>query len=109
MWWKGVSTTRGSSAPFLASLSASSFPVMFVWALTFLMVILCDDCLMAFIMCVMRSLSGWLFWEEGCLMWLSRRYMMLRLSVKMNVSVVMDLVCSIANSNAYSYALSIFG
>lgn len=43
---------------------------------------------MAIIMCVMRSLYGWLFWEEGCLMWFSKRYMLLRLSMKMNVFVV---------------------
>ena len=35
--------------------------------------------------------------------------MLLRLSMKINVSVVSDFVCSIAINSAYSYALSIFG
>lgn len=35
--------------------------------------------------------------------------MLLRLSVKINVLVVSDFVCSIAINNAYSHALSIFG
>lgn len=38
--WKGICMICGSLAPFLASLLASSFPRMFVWALTFLILIL---------------------------------------------------------------------
>ena len=37
-------------------------------------------------------------------MWLIRRYMLLRLYVKTNVSMVSDLVCAIAISNAYNNA-----
>jgi hypothetical protein len=43
MGWNDVSTIWSSSAPFLASLFALSFPMIFVWALTFLMVTLCEE------------------------------------------------------------------
>lgn len=58
IWWKRVSRICGFSAPHLANLLASSLPWMFVCALTFLMVVLWREVLMAFLICVMRSLSG---------------------------------------------------
>lgn len=39
----GVFVPWSSSAPSLASLFASSFPMTFVWALAFITVMLCDD------------------------------------------------------------------
>lgn len=51
----------GSSALFLASLLAWSLPMIFAWALTFLMVMLCCEIFMACIMFEIRSLSKWLF------------------------------------------------
>ena len=42
-----------------------------------------------FIIRVMRSLFGGLYWKDGFLMWLRRRYMLLRLSMNMNVFVAM--------------------
>ena len=57
----------------LASLFASLLPIMFVCGVTFLMMMLCGELLIAFMMCVTRSLSRWLFWEEACRMWFCRR------------------------------------
>lgn len=42
-------------------------------------------------------------------MWFNSRYMLLRLSMKIHVSVRSGLACSTAISNAYSYAQRIFG
>jgi hypothetical protein len=80
----------------LASLSTLSLHAMFVYALNFWIVTLCLDELIGAMMCVL----GWLYCEEGCLKWLSRRYIRLRLSVKINVSMFRGLVCSIARSSA---------
>lgn len=63
----------GYSVSSLASLSASSFLLMFVCALTFLMVMLCGEFLTVCMMCAIRSLSWWFFWEEGCWMWFCMR------------------------------------
>lgn len=109
MWWKEVILIRGSCAPCLASLFALLLPMMFAWALPFLMMILCVDFLMAPMICVMRSLFGWLFWKEGCWMWFCRWYMLLRLSIKMNVSVLSDVVCSMANNSACNSILKMLG
>lgn len=38
-----------------------------------------------------------------------KRYVLLRLSTKMNVSVVSVFIRSTANNDAYNYALRIFG
>lgn len=99
--WKGVTSIFGSWAPYLASLSTSSLHAMlFVHALTFWIATLCLGELMDAMMCVIRSLFGWLYCEEGCLMWLSRRYMLLRLFMKIKVSMFRDPMCSIAKSSA---------
>ena len=74
----------GLFGPCLANSSASLFPTMFVWALTLRMVILWWEVFSVYIIRVMRSLSGWLYWEDEVLMWLKRRYMMLRLFVNVN-------------------------
>ena len=49
----------------------------------------------------MRGLFEWLFWEDGYLIWRSKRYILLRLFVKMIVYVVSVLVCSMARMRAY--------
>lgn len=87
-----VEMIHGSLVAFLPNLSASSFPRIFVWAITFRMVMLCEKFVTMFIMGVTRSLSGWLNREEGFLTWLNNRYILLRLFVKMYVSVVSVLV-----------------
>ena len=48
--------------------------------------------------CTTYSLMGWLDWEGGCLMWLWRRYRLLRLLVNLNMPMLSDFVCSIARS-----------
>lgn len=70
---KGVSSIHVPCAPFLASLFASSLPIIFVCALTLRIVILCLDVLIVAIICVISNSSRWLYWDEGCLMWLRRR------------------------------------
>ena len=108
LWWKGVSRILSFSALCLASLFDLSLPHMFVCALTFLMVMLWFEVLMVYMMWAMRILSRWLFWEEGPLIWLSSRYMMLRQSIKIYVFMLSVLVCSIARRRAYNYALKMF-
>ena len=56
-------------------------------------------------MATMRSLSGWWCCEVGCCMWLLIRYMLLRLSVNICVSVW---VVFMAMSMAFNSALRIF-
>ena len=40
-----------------------------------------------YIIHVMWSLCEWIYWEDGFVMWLRRRYMLSRLSVNMTVSI----------------------
>ena len=58
---------------------------------------------------IMRSLSRWLYWEDGFLMWLRRTYMLLRLFVNMNICIEGALVCSMVIRNAYNFAMRILG
>lgn len=44
-----------------------------VCALTFMILKLCEENLMAAMISVIRSLSTWLYCEEGCLLWLQKR------------------------------------
>ena len=77
--------------PSLASSSAISFPVMPVWARTLCM---CDCVWGPVYLCTiaaMSSLSGWWCCDVGCCMWLLIRYMLLRLSVNMCVSIWVSL------------------
>lgn len=82
-------------------MSTLSFYATFVWAM-----LVFRDCdltfrqLMVAVMWAISSLTRWLYCEEGYTMWLSRRYMLLRLFVKVDVYVLRGLVCSIAKSNA---------
>ena len=67
---------------FVSNLSASSFPEIYVWAMTFQIVILCEEFFFTIvIMGAKRSLSRWFNWDEGVLMWLHSRYIWLRLYV----------------------------
>lgn len=59
-----------------------------------------------FIKWVMRR---WLYWEEGFLMWLMSRSKLFELYVNMFVYVRSVLVCSMANSKAYSLPRSMLG
>lgn len=56
--------------------------------LTLRIVTICLGELMVAMMWAISSLCGWLSYEEGCLTWFSRRYMLLRLFVKINVSML---------------------
>lgn len=62
--WKGFSRIPGFCALCLASLYDLSLPIMFVIALTLRTMMLCLGVLMAAIMCAMRSLIGWLYWQD---------------------------------------------
>lgn len=55
------------------------------------------------------SLSMWLYWEDGFLMWLKTKYMLLMLYVNMNVSVGSDLVCYATIGSVYNYVVRILG
>lgn len=65
MWWKEVILIRGSCAPFLASLFPLLLRMMFLWALPFLMMILCVEFLVSPMIFVMRSLFGGYFGRRG--------------------------------------------
>lgn len=54
------------------------------------------------------NLFGWLYWEDGCWMWFSSRYTLLRLLVNMNVFMVLFLVHPISMCNVYNLALRMF-
>ena len=98
----------GCSAPCLANLLASSFLTILVWAPTLRMVILWwEFFLILFTTWVMRSFL-WLYWDFGFFMWL-RRYILLRLSMNINVSIGSVSVCFMAIKSVYNYALRILG
>jgi hypothetical protein len=59
-------------------------------------------------MAAIRSLSGWWCCEVGRCMWLLIRYMLLRLSVNMCVSLWVVFMVLIAKSMAFNYALRMF-
>ena len=59
-------------------------------------------------MAAMRSLSGWWCCEVGCCIWLLIKYMLLRLSVNMCVSIWVVCMVLTAMSIALSSALSMF-
>ena len=59
-------------------------------------------------MAAMRSLSGWRCCDVGCCMWLLIRYMLLRLSVNICVSVWVVCMVFMAMSMAFSSAFRIF-
>ena len=84
----------------MASLFPLSLPIVLVCALTLRIMTSCLEALAVARMWAISSLSGWLYFEEGSLMWLSKRYMLLMVSIKINVSMVKDLMCSIAMSSA---------
>lgn len=69
----------GFSTSNLACLSTLLVPHVFVWALIFMMVMLCEDILMAFMMCVIRSLCWWFYCENGCTIWFSSKYTLIQM------------------------------
>lgn len=94
--------------PWVASESAMSFPLILVWALTFWIVILCLNYVMYWTIDAISSLSIWLCWEDGCLTWLSMKWMLLRLSVKICMSWLTSCVLASTNQIACSSALRMF-
>lgn len=56
----------------------------------------------------MRTLSGWLYWEEAFLIWLSTRHILSRLFVKLYVLAMSVLVCSTARNRAHDLAMRMF-
>jgi len=50
------------------------------------------------ILWVVKSLLGCSYWEEGLLVWLRSRNMILKLYINMNVSVPSVIVCSTTKS-----------
>ena len=68
--------------PILASLSACSLPLMFVWALTLWSVVVCVRA--CNILAIDSSIfkSGWLLCKVGCFVCVFMRYKTLRQSVK---------------------------
>lgn len=87
--WRGI-TRFWTFGPFSASLSTLSFHATFVWA----MLVFPNRDLM------FRQLMVGVMWANSSLTkWLSRKCMLLRLFLKINVSVFRGLVCSIAKNN----------
>lgn len=70
---------------------------------------LLEVALMAVVNRILNSLFGWLYRNVECWIWFSNRNMLLRLSVNMNVYVMLFLVCFITRNNGYSLALRMFG
>lgn len=64
----GIGVIVSFVVPFVASEYAMSFPFILVWALTFWMVMLCQNHFMCCIIDAIGSLSRWLCWENGHLM-----------------------------------------
>ena len=106
MW--GVADGFSLKVPSLASVSVVSFSVMPVWALTLCMYIKCGVQYIWCIMVAIRSLSEWWCCEVGCWMWLLIKYMLLRLSVNMCVTVWVVCMALITMSMAFSSALRMF-
>ena len=77
---RGVASGFSLVVPSFASSSTSLFPVMPVWARTLCMWTLCGVQYICRTIAAMSSLSEW--W-----MWLLIKYMLLRLSVNMCVSI----------------------
>ena len=79
-----------------------------IWARTLWMWIKCRVQYIWCILAAIRNLSGWWCCEVGCCMWLLIKYMLLRLSVNMCVSIWVFCMVLMAMSIAFSFALRIF-
>ena len=108
MWMCGVCSGFSRLFPSFASSSASSFPRMPVCARTLCMEILWGVQYIFLTMAAMSNLSGWWCCDVGCCMWLFIRYILLRLSMNMCVSILVIFMFLIARSIAYNSALRIF-
>ena len=69
--------------PILASLSACSLPLMFMWALTSWSVVVCVRDCNILVTDSSISLFGWLLCKVGCFVCVFMRYKTLRQSIKM--------------------------
>jgi hypothetical protein len=68
-----MSFARSILLPSFASLSASSFPMILVCALTLFMVVVAVRFLSMFTIDANIVLSGWLFYCVGCFIWVLMR------------------------------------
>ena len=100
MWMWGVCSGFSRVFPSFASSLASSFPRMLVCARTLCMKILWGVQYIFLTMAAMSNLSGWWCCDVGCCMWLLIRYILLRLSVKMFVSIFVIFMFLMARSIA---------
>jgi hypothetical protein len=69
-----MSLTSTILLPSFASLSAASFPMIFVWALTLYRCVVVVRFLSILTMDASIVLSGWLFCCVGCFIWVLMRY-----------------------------------
>ena len=69
--------------PFFASVSACSFPIMLIWALTLYMVVVWVRFCSILVISLSMVLSAWLFYCVGCFICVLITYIQLRQSVKM--------------------------
>ena len=92
--------------PLFASVSANLLPSMHVGARTLCMVVLCWDLMMK---CTIdATILGWLCWVDGRLMWLFKRYILLRLSVNMCMPCGVFWVLAIASLNNMKFGVEYF-
>jgi hypothetical protein len=80
--WVGMSFSGSILLPSFANLSASSLPMMLVYALILCRIVRAVRSFSSFTIKANIVLSGWLFCCVGCFIWVFMRYRELRLSVK---------------------------
>ena len=105
---RGVVSGLSLSVPIFASVSAISLPLMPVCARTLCMWTMCGVQYIWLIMAAISSLSGWWCWDVGCCIWLLIKYMLLRLSVNIWVSLWVLCMVLMAMRIAFSSALKMF-
>ena len=79
-----------------------------ICALTLCTWIMCGVQYIWLMMAVMNSLSGWWCWDVGFCIWLLIRYILLRLSVNICVSLWVACMVLMAMRIAFSSALRMF-
>jgi hypothetical protein len=83
--WVGISFSGSILLPSFANLSASSLPMMLVYALTLCRVVEAARFFSSVTIKASIVLFGWVFCCVGCFIWVFVRYRELRLSVKICV------------------------